>query len=54
MTQKAGLTAAGPYDIENVAVNSYAVYTNRPPAGCIARVSLAPQTRPGPMSATPT
>ena len=43
VTQKAGLTAAGPYDIENVAINSYAVYTNRPPAGAL-RGFGAPQT----------
>ena len=29
MTQKSGFTAAGPYDIENVSIDSYAVYTNR-------------------------
>ena len=29
----AGMTAAGPYDIENVAINSYSMYTNRPVAG---------------------
>jgi CO/xanthine dehydrogenase Mo-binding subunit len=33
VTQKSGFTAAGPYDIENVHIDSYAVYTNRPPAG---------------------
>ena len=33
VTQKSGFTAAGPYDIENVALDSYAVYTNLPPAG---------------------
>ena len=43
VTQKAGFTAAGPYDIENVAVDSYAVYTNRPPAGAL-RGFGAPQT----------
>ena len=26
---------AGPYDIENVAIDSYALYTNRPPAGAL-------------------
>ena len=35
VTQKAGFTAAGPYDIENVTINSYAVYTNRPPCGAL-------------------
>lgn len=43
VTQKAGFTAAGPYDIENVAIESYAVYTNRPPAGAL-RGFGAPQT----------
>ena len=35
VTQKAGFAAAGPYDIENVTINSYAVYTNRPPCGAL-------------------
>ncbi len=35
VTQKSGFTAAGPYDIDNVAINSYALYTNRPPAGAL-------------------
>ena len=35
VTQKSGFTGAGPYDIENVALNSYAVYTNLPPAGAL-------------------
>lgn len=43
VTQKAGFTSAGPYDIENVAIESYAVYTNRPPAGAL-RGFGAPQT----------
>jgi CO/xanthine dehydrogenase Mo-binding subunit len=33
VTQKSGFTATGPYDIENVWVDSYQVYTNLPPAG---------------------
>jgi len=33
VTQKSGFTAAGPYDIENIRIASYAVYTNLPPAG---------------------
>ena len=28
MTQKSGFTAAGPYDIDNVTIDSYALYTN--------------------------
>jgi CO/xanthine dehydrogenase Mo-binding subunit len=35
VTQKSGFTAAGPYDIEHVHIESYAVYTNRPPAGAL-------------------
>ena len=35
VTQKSGFTAAGPYDIENVRIDSYALYTNRPPAGAL-------------------
>src|SRR6202034_2736457 len=35
VTQKSGFTAAGPYDIANVAIDSYALYTNRPPAGAL-------------------
>ena len=33
VTQKSGFTAAGPYDIANVSLDSYACYTNLPPAG---------------------
>ncbi|HYZ16511.1 MAG TPA: xanthine dehydrogenase family protein molybdopterin-binding subunit [Candidatus Acidoferrum sp.] len=33
VTQKSGFTAAGPYDIENISMDSYACYTNLPPAG---------------------
>lgn len=29
----AGMTAAGPYDIENVSIDSFSMYTNRPVAG---------------------
>ena len=35
VAQKSGLTAAGPYDIDNVKVDSYALYTNLPPAGAL-------------------
>ena len=35
ITQKSGFTAAGPYDIEHVALDNYAVYTNHPPAGAL-------------------
>jgi CO/xanthine dehydrogenase Mo-binding subunit len=35
VAQKSGLTAAGPYDIDNVEVASYALYTNLPPAGAL-------------------
>jgi CO/xanthine dehydrogenase Mo-binding subunit len=43
VAQKAGFTSAGPYDIDNVTINSYAVYTNRPPCGAL-RGFGAPQT----------
>lgn len=35
VAQKAGFTASGPYDIENVSIDSYAIYTNLPPAGAL-------------------
>ncbi len=35
VTQKSGFTASGPYDIEHVAIDSYALYTNLPPAGAL-------------------
>jgi CO/xanthine dehydrogenase Mo-binding subunit len=35
VTQKSGFTASGPYDIDNVAIDSYAVYTNLTPAGAL-------------------
>jgi CO/xanthine dehydrogenase Mo-binding subunit len=35
VTQKSGFTAPGPYDVENVSIDSYALYTNLPPAGAL-------------------
>ena len=35
VTQKSGFTAPGPYDIDNVLIDSYALYTNLPPAGAL-------------------
>src|SRR5579862_4732140 len=35
VTQKSGFTAPGPYDIDNISIDSYALYTNRPPAGAL-------------------
>jgi CO/xanthine dehydrogenase Mo-binding subunit len=35
VTQKSGFTAAGPYDIDNISIGSYALYTNRTPAGAL-------------------
>jgi CO/xanthine dehydrogenase Mo-binding subunit len=35
VTQKSGFTAPGPYDIENVLIDSYALYTHLPPAGAL-------------------
>src|SRR5262245_26068651 len=35
VAQKSGLTSSGPYDIENIAIDSHAIYTNEPPAGAL-------------------
>src|SRR3954462_6181570 len=35
VTQKSGFTAPGPYDIDDVSIDSYALYTNLPPAGAL-------------------
>ena len=35
VTQKSGFTASGPYDIDNVSIDSYALYTNQPPSGAL-------------------
>ncbi len=35
VTQKAGLTAAGPYDIDDVSIDSLALYTNVTPSGAL-------------------
>ncbi len=35
IAQKSGFTAPGPYDIENVHIDSCALYTNLPPAGAL-------------------
>src|SRR5258706_14996478 len=35
ITQKSGFTAPGPYDIEHVRIDSYALYTNLPAAGAL-------------------
>lgn len=35
VTQKSGFTAPGPYDIEHVQIDSYALYTHLPPAGAL-------------------
>ncbi len=40
VTQKAGLTASGPYDIDNVWIESYALYTNVTPAGSLRGFGL--------------
>ena len=33
VAKKSGYTAAGPYKIPNLKIDSYSVYTNKPPAG---------------------
>jgi CO/xanthine dehydrogenase Mo-binding subunit len=35
ITQKSGFTAPGPYDIDNVVIDSYSLYTNLTPAGAL-------------------
>jgi CO/xanthine dehydrogenase Mo-binding subunit len=35
VAQKSGFTAAGPYDIDNISIDSYEIYTNRTPAGAL-------------------
>jgi CO/xanthine dehydrogenase Mo-binding subunit len=35
VTHKSGFTAAGPYDIENIWIDSFAMYTNMTPAGAL-------------------
>ena len=35
VTQKSGFTAPGPYDIDNIKIDSYSLYTNRVPAGAL-------------------
>jgi CO/xanthine dehydrogenase Mo-binding subunit len=35
ISQKSGFTAPGPYDIDNVKIDSYEVYTNQVPAGAL-------------------
>jgi len=35
VAQKSGFTSAGPYDIEHIALESHAIYTNEPPAGAL-------------------
>ena len=40
MTHKSGFVAAGPYDIDNVSIDSYALYTNMTPAGALRGFGL--------------
>ena len=40
VTQKAGLTASGPYNIDNVWIDSYALYTNVTPSGALRGFGL--------------
>jgi CO/xanthine dehydrogenase Mo-binding subunit len=35
VTQKSGFTAPGPYDVQDVSIDSYELYTNLPPAGAL-------------------
>src|SRR5262249_10982511 len=36
VAKKSGYTAAGPYKIPNLKIDSYSVYTNKPPAGAVS------------------
>jgi CO/xanthine dehydrogenase Mo-binding subunit len=40
VTHKSGFVAAGPYDIDNVSIDSYALYTNLTPAGALRGFGL--------------
>jgi CO/xanthine dehydrogenase Mo-binding subunit len=40
VTHKSGFVAAGPYDIDNVSIDSYALYTNMTPAGALRGFGL--------------
>jgi CO/xanthine dehydrogenase Mo-binding subunit len=40
VTQKSGFVAAGPYDIDNVWIDSHALYTNMTPAGALRGFGL--------------
>src|SRR5262249_57358750 len=40
VTQKSGFSAAGPYDVDNVHIHSYALYTNLPPARALRRLGI--------------
>ena len=53
VTQKSGFTAAGPYDIEHVALDNFAVYTNDAAGRRAARVRHLAARR-GPTSGRPT
>src|SRR5262249_19294434 len=40
VTQKSGFSAAGPYDVDHVHIDSYALYTNLPPAGALPGLGI--------------
>jgi CO/xanthine dehydrogenase Mo-binding subunit len=40
VTQKSGFVAAGPYDIDHVSIDSYAIYTNVTPSGALRGFGL--------------
>jgi CO/xanthine dehydrogenase Mo-binding subunit len=42
VTQKSGFTSPGPYDIDNVRIDSYELYTNRTPAGALRGFGIPP------------
>src|SRR5439155_21134492 len=41
VAQKSGLTSAGPYDIENIAIDNHTIYTNESPAGALREFGVS-------------
>jgi CO/xanthine dehydrogenase Mo-binding subunit len=42
IVHKSGYTSAGPYRIPNVSIDSYCIYTNKPPAGAFRGFGVPP------------
>src|SRR3989338_6414274 len=45
VAKKSGYTAAGPYKIPNLKIDSYSVYTNKPPAGAFRGFGVSQSAR---------